>query len=33
MDWRHHYGTKYSTNDDLFTGQIVYRFGQGEREL
>ncbi|HIF9316879.1 DUF3943 domain-containing protein [Photobacterium damselae subsp. damselae] len=33
LDWRHHYGTKYSTNDDLFTGQIVYRFGQGEQGL
>lgn len=31
MDWSHYYSGKLSTNDDLFSGQLVYRFGRGER--
>ncbi|WP_261396571.1 DUF3943 domain-containing protein [Photobacterium rosenbergii] len=29
-DWVHFYSGKLSTNDDLFSGQLVYRFGRGE---
>lgn len=31
LDWHHYYGTKFSVNDDLASGQIIYRFGHGER--
>ncbi|NBI51715.1 DUF3943 domain-containing protein [Photobacterium alginatilyticum] len=30
-DWSHYHSTSTSTNDDLFSGQLVYRFGRGER--
>lgn len=31
LDWRHYYSAKFSANDDLASGQIIYRFGNGER--
>jgi len=31
LDWRHYYSAKFSGNDDLASGQIIYRFGNGER--
>ncbi len=30
-DWSHYHSTSTSTNDDLFSGQLIYRFGRGER--
>lgn len=30
MDWRHFYGTRNHHQDDLITGQFIYRFGRGE---
>jgi outer membrane protein W len=33
LDWRHYYSGRYSSHDDLISGQLVYRFGQGERSL
>jgi hypothetical protein len=29
LDWRHYYSAKFSANDDLASGQIIYRFGNG----
>ena len=29
-DWCHYYSTSADTHDDLFSGQLVYRFGRGE---
>jgi len=31
LGWNHYYGTKFSANEDLSSGQIIYRFGAGER--
>ncbi|PSU56321.1 DUF3943 domain-containing protein [Photobacterium aphoticum] len=31
VDWVHYYSTRRETNDDLFAGQLIYRFGRGER--
>lgn len=30
-DWYHYHSTSRSTNDEQFSGQLVYRFGRGER--
>jgi opacity protein-like surface antigen len=30
LDWHHYYGTKFSANDALAYGQLIYRFGDGE---
>ncbi|NQZ91390.1 MAG: DUF3943 domain-containing protein [Moritella sp.] len=30
LSWHHYYGTKFSANDDLASGQLIYRFGAGE---
>lgn len=30
-DWCHYYSTRADTHDDLFSSQLVYRFGRGER--
>ncbi|WP_076410538.1 DUF3943 domain-containing protein [Shewanella sp. UCD-KL12] len=30
LDWQNHYSAKHSSSDKLVTGQLVYRFGQGE---
>ncbi|MBY5992420.1 DUF3943 domain-containing protein [Ferrimonas balearica] len=33
LDWRHYYSGRFHNNDDLLSGQLVYRFGKGERAL
>jgi hypothetical protein len=31
LDWQHYYGSTLSANDDRASGQVIYRFGDGER--
>lgn len=31
FDWRYYYSTRFSASDDIASGQIIYRFGRGER--
>ena len=31
LAWQHYYATKFSANDALVSGQLIYRFGHGER--
>lgn len=33
LDWRHFYSGHFHSHDDLISGQLVYRFGRGERLL